>query len=103
MEGARLGIKRDCKLTVCIRVDSAFATRTKTSASKQCSSIQLSKSGDTSIPGLVNEIHIISKYLVTYRDFYLSRNIRGNFYDSVLLLFTVYLKFLWVDRTDTNV
>ena len=39
-------------LTVCINVDSALATSTNTSASKQCLSIQLSKSGETSIPGL---------------------------------------------------
>ena len=40
------------QLTVCVSVDSAFPTSTKTSASKQCLSIQVSKSGDTSIPGL---------------------------------------------------
>lgn len=40
------------KPTVCIRVDSAFATSTKTSASRQCSSIHSSRSGETSIPGL---------------------------------------------------
>ena len=38
-------------------MDSEFTTRTKTSASKQCLSIQLSKSGVTSIPGLQREIH----------------------------------------------
>ena len=40
------------KLTVTMRVDSALATRTNTSASRQCLSIQRSRSGLTSIPGL---------------------------------------------------
>ena len=39
-------------LTVCISVDSALATRTNTSASTQNLSIQLSMSGETSMPGL---------------------------------------------------
>lgn len=39
-------------LTVCISVDSEFATRTNTSASRQNLSIQLSSSVVTSIPGL---------------------------------------------------
>ena len=39
-------------LTVTIRVDSALATRTNTSASRQCWSIHKSRSGLTSIPGL---------------------------------------------------
>lgn len=39
-------------LTVFISVDSAFPTRTKTSASKQNLSIQLSNSRVTSVPGL---------------------------------------------------
>lgn len=38
--------------SVCIRVDSEFATSTKTSASRQYLSIQESVSGVTSIPGL---------------------------------------------------
>jgi hypothetical protein len=38
-------------LTVNINVDSALATKTNTSASRQCLSIQESKLGDTSIPG----------------------------------------------------
>jgi len=40
------------KLTVTMRVDSALATRTNTSASRQCLSIHRSRSGLTSIPGL---------------------------------------------------
>ncbi|TNN35551.1 hypothetical protein EYF80_054289 [Liparis tanakae] len=40
------------RLTVCISVDSALATRTNTSASRQNLSIQLSSSVVTSIPGL---------------------------------------------------
>lgn len=39
-------------LTVTISVDSALATNTKTSASRQCLSIQRSRFGDTSMPGL---------------------------------------------------
>ena len=39
-------------LTVCIRVDSALATKTNTSASLQCVSIHRSTSGLMSIPGL---------------------------------------------------
>lgn len=39
------------KLTVTIKVLSALATSTNTSASKQCLSIQSSKSGETSMPG----------------------------------------------------
>ena len=39
-------------LTVCMRVDSELATSTKTSASRQNLSIQLSSSVVTSMPGL---------------------------------------------------
>ena len=42
----------ECKLTVCMSVDSAFATSTKTSASRQWRSIQESMSGERSMPGL---------------------------------------------------
>lgn len=42
-----------CLLTVFMSVDSAFPTRTKTSASKQNLSIQLSSSRVTSVPGLL--------------------------------------------------
>lgn len=41
------------RVTVCISVDSELATSTKTSASRQNLSIQLSSSVVTSIPGLV--------------------------------------------------
>ena len=37
--------------SACMSVDSELPTRMKTSASKQCWSIHVSKSGDTSIPG----------------------------------------------------
>ncbi len=37
--------------SACMIVDSAFATRMKTSALRQCLSIQMSKSGETSTPG----------------------------------------------------
>ena len=43
-------------LTVCMRVDSALATNTKTSASRQNLSIHRSKSGDTSTPGLKHPV-----------------------------------------------
>ena len=53
------------RLTVCIKVDSAFATRTNTSASRQCLSIQLSRSGETSMPGLKqNRVKVISRKLL---------------------------------------
>uniref|UniRef100_A0A6B0UB35 Uncharacterized protein n=1 Tax=Ixodes ricinus TaxID=34613 RepID=A0A6B0UB35_IXORI len=38
--------------SVTISVDSALATNTKTSASRQCLSIHRSRFGDTSMPGL---------------------------------------------------
>ncbi len=44
-----------CLLTVFIMVDSELATSTKTSASKQNLSIQLSSSDVTSVPGLQSE------------------------------------------------
>lgn len=44
-----------CLLTVFIMVDSELATSTKTSASKQNLSIQLSSSDVTSVPGLQRE------------------------------------------------
>ena len=44
--------------TVTMRVDSALATRTNTSASKQCLSIHKSRSGLTSIPGLKENIQV---------------------------------------------
>lgn len=43
--------------TVCIRVDSAFATKTNTSASRQNLSIHVSRSGETSIPGLLSKTY----------------------------------------------
>lgn len=46
------------KLTVCMSVDSALATKTKTSASKQNLSIHRSRSGDTSTPGLKHQHHV---------------------------------------------
>ena len=50
-------------LTVCMSVDSALATSTKTSASRQNLSIQLSMSGDTSMPGL----HTVTGSVVSSR------------------------------------
>ena len=47
------------KLTVCMSVDSALATKTKTSASKQNLSIHRSRSGDTSTPGLKHQHHVL--------------------------------------------
>ena len=44
--------------TVTISVDSALATRTNTSASKQCLSIHRSRSGLTSIPGLKQQLFV---------------------------------------------
>lgn len=55
--------------TVCIRVDSALATNTNTSASKQCLSIQSSKSGVTSIPGLPMKIHNIITFNLKFFNF----------------------------------
>lgn len=43
--------KENYLLTVTIKVDSALATKTNTSASKQCLSIHSSKLGVTSTPG----------------------------------------------------
>lgn len=44
-------VTKKFKLTVFIKVDSEFATNTKTSASRQCLSIQSSRLTETSIPG----------------------------------------------------
>ena len=52
-----------CKLTVCVSVDVALATRTKTSASKQNLSIHWSKSGDTPTPGLKHQHHSVYGFL----------------------------------------
>ena len=51
------------KLTVCMSVDSALTTRTKTSASRQNLSIQPSKSGDISTPGLPTKQRWTTSYL----------------------------------------
>ena len=47
-----VGHANSTELTVCINVDSALATKTKTSASKQNWSIHVSRSGLMSMPGL---------------------------------------------------
>ena len=47
----------ECFLTVFISVDSALPTSTKTSASKQNLSIQLSTSDVTSVPGLLLNVN----------------------------------------------
>lgn len=50
-------------------MDSALATNTNTSASKQCLSIQSSKSGVTSIPGLPIKIQSIINFILKFLSF----------------------------------
>ena len=59
--------------TVFIRVDSEFATKTKTSASRQNLSIQVSSSVVTSVPGLmgINKNYILHIYIYVHMYFFI--------------------------------